>query len=241
MLKNRIFVLTGCLMVMCVGMVLSSVGSTDNSRANKIHVEGQNEVLTNGSKIVDKSINSNDNIKHKHLPKVNGNSTTNVRQVNGTVSKDANDAGGFGGLMKNKKLKISPCDKSIKNIAVINDIDISNCKSSVCQFKRGEKSSIKVDFTTRQRITSLDLNITGIINNKGIPFNVNYKNHCLETVQEMKTANATKCLLERNQKYHYEYSMDVSKTYPPVSVFVSIQTKFGDKSVFCFIFQARLV
>lgn len=136
-------------------------------------------------------------------------------------------------------VKIGSCDKSIKHIAQIHNVEIKDCKGNSCTFKRGEKYYIRVEFTPIQRITSLDLNITGIIAKKPVPFGVNSDKLCSESIAEMK--DQTKCGLKRGQLYHFEYSMEVLKLYPAISLHVSFQLKYNDKSVFCFMFPVKLI
>ena len=137
------------------------------------------------------------------------------------------------------QLKIVPCKSSSKTIAAVKKIEITECKSYPCIFKRGSKYSIKAEFTTTQKLTDLKLNIMGQINNKNVPFSTNDDNHCVETIKEMK--DSKKCVLNRKGTYNYEFSLDVLKSYPALHVYVNYMVKSGDKPVFCFTFPARLV
>lgn len=153
---------------------------------------------------------------------------TNGTAVNGTAKAPAAS-----------KLKIVECDKNTKHIAQIHSVEIKDCKGTTCVFQRGVKYFIKVEFTPIQRINHLNLNITGIIAKKGVPFPVDDKNLCLDSIYEMK--NETKCGLKKNHKHHFEYSMMVLENYPKISVHVNFQLKHGEKSVFCFAFPVKLV
>jgi hypothetical protein len=141
--------------------------------------------------------------------------------------------------LSQSKLKISQCDKSMKHIATIHNVEIKDCKTPTCTFKRGEKYFIRVDFTPQQSITNLQLNITGIIAKKGVPFAVDDKNLCVDAVKEMK--GETRCRVKKAQKHTFEYSMEVLKTYPSIALHVSFQVKYADKSVFCFMFPVKLI
>lgn len=141
--------------------------------------------------------------------------------------------------LSQSKLKISQCDKSMKHIATIHNVEIKDCKTATCTFKRGQKYFIRVDFTPQQSITNLQLNITGIIAKKGVPFAVDDKNLCVDAVKEMK--GETRCRVKKAQKHTFEYSMEVLKTYPSIALHVSFQVKYADKSVFCFMFPVKLI
>ena len=134
-------------------------------------------------------------------------------------------------------LKIVPCKSTRKPIATLKRIEVTDCKSYPCVFRRGNKYSIKAEFQTSQKLTDLKLNIMGQINNKNVPFATNDDNHCVETIREMKD----KCVLNRKGTYNYEFSLDVLNSYPALSVYVNYMVKSADKPVFCFTFPARLV
>lgn len=140
---------------------------------------------------------------------------------------------------KSSLTKFAQCPGAPKNISTLHSVEIKDCKGSVCTFKRGEKYYIRVEFTPSQRITDLELNITGIIAKKGVPFAVDNKRLCLDHIREMK--NETKCGLKRHVKYHFEYSMDVLSTYPSIALQVAFNVKYGNKNVFCFMFPTKLV
>lgn len=136
-------------------------------------------------------------------------------------------------------IKVVPCKGPRNYLATVKNIDVVNCTSVPCVFKRGQESSIKVEFQANSRITDLKLNILGAVQSKSVPFPINDNNHCLNTIQELK--NTTKCLLQRRKTYNYEFKLPVLETYPAISVFVDYRLKFGDKTVFCFQFPLKLV
>lgn len=136
-------------------------------------------------------------------------------------------------------LKISHCDKSIKNIGHIHNVNIKDCYGQSCTFVRGNKYFIRVNFTMTNRCIKLGLNISGLISKRAVPFPVDDKELCKDCIKNLEQPG--KCLLKKGHWYIFEYSMDVLKSFPPIAVPVSFQLKCQeDKSVFCFTFPVRL-
>lgn len=180
-----------------------------------------------------KNVYSNSTKSHNGTGK---NSQANNR--NGSVVPNANATKTeMAGPKSN--LKIGQCDKSIKNIANINSIEIKDCKGTACTFKRGEKYYIRVNFTPLQRCTSISLNISGIIAKRAVPFPVEDRSLCQKCIHGMQ--NTTKCMIKKSVPHQFEYSMEVLKTFPAISLPVCFQLKCEDKSVFCFMFPIKLV
>jgi hypothetical protein len=136
-------------------------------------------------------------------------------------------------------LKVFPC-KGIKPMGAIQKLEIPGCERYPCVLKRGSNSSINVQFTSKSRINDLKLKITGMLNNKEVPFMTLDGDHCQNTIQELVQEKSQKCLIKRNQSYNYSYALPVKAEYPTVSVVVKFNLIFGTKSVFCFTFPAKI-
>jgi hypothetical protein len=135
-------------------------------------------------------------------------------------------------------LKIVPCKSAGKQLSILKKIEITDCKTYPCIFKRGQKYHIKAEFHTHQKLTDLKLSIIGTVNNKNVPFSTNDDDHCVTAVREMRESR--KCVMNRKSTYNYEFGLDVLKSYPALHVYVNYMVKSNDKPVFCFTFPARL-
>ena len=143
-------------------------------------------------------------------------------------------------LSEQADLKIYPCKNVKKPTGAIKKLEISGCESYPCILKRGSNSSIKVQFDSKTRITDLKLKITGMLNNKEVPFMTLDGDHCQNTIQELIKEKSDKCNLKRNTVYNYSYALPVKTEYPTVSVVVKFNLMFGSKSVFCFTFPSKI-
>ena len=137
------------------------------------------------------------------------------------------------------ELKVFPC-KGMKSMGAIKKLEIPGCENYPCVLKRGSNSSINVQFNSKSRINDLKLKITGMRNNKEVPFMTLDGDHCQNTIQELVKEKSDKCLIKRNQVYNYSYALPVKAEYPTVSVVVKFNLMFGSKPVFCFTFPAKI-
>ena len=136
-------------------------------------------------------------------------------------------------------LKVYPC-KGIKTPGSIKKLEITGCDSYPCILKRGSNSSINMQFDSKTRITDLKLKITGMLNNKEVPFMTLDTDHCQNTIQEILKTKSKKCNLKRNTVYNYSYALPVKAEYPTVSVVVKFNLMFRSKSVLCFSFPSKI-
>ena len=142
-------------------------------------------------------------------------------------------------LTQAAELKVFTC-KNVKGSSTIKKLEIPGCDTYPCVLKRGSNSSINVQFNSKTRINELKLKITGMLNNKEVPFMTIDGDHCQNTIQELIKEKSDKCLIKRNQLYSYSYALPVKAEYPTVSVVVKFNLMFGTKSVFCFTFPAKI-
>ena len=138
-------------------------------------------------------------------------------------------------------LKVYVCkpQNNQRYLAKINTLQISGCSKYPCELRRNTNASIDVEFESKARITDVELKIEGELNGKRVPFNAQADNHCVTAINEMKSQS--KCLLKRNEKYHYKFGMDIKEEYPTVSVTVHYSLMFKGKPILCFNFPARIV
>ncbi|CAF1122871.1 unnamed protein product [Brachionus calyciflorus] len=203
------------------------------------------------SKLVKVVLNKNHNGKKHHRPASNSSVDLPPCQpglnpgnkmapcVNMTVQQGLN--GTVLNTTETEGLKIVECDKKARTIANISRIEVSGCSKYPCLFKRGDSPKIKVLFTPSQRVNQMSLNIGGIIQGKKVPFPYNDNNHCVSTVQELKTKSSTKCILNKNTTYTYEFSMPILSSYPAISLYVNYNVKQGEKNLFCFLLPVKIV
>ena len=132
-------------------------------------------------------------------------------------------------------LKVNSCLK-VKGAANITKLEISGCSNFPCLLKKNSNSTIKLGLNFTKKVTDLKLRIAGVINGREIPFNVNDKDHCIQTVKTAKN-----CSIQRNTHHKYEFSLPVLKEYPTLMVLVKYEIVDSRKSpVACFTFPAKI-
>jgi Niemann-Pick C2 protein len=138
-------------------------------------------------------------------------------------------------LMIEANLKVNNCQKS-KGAANITKLEISGCTNYPCLLRKNTNSTIKLGLHFSKKVNDLKLRIAGVINGRDIPFNVNDKDHCVQTVKTTKN-----CTINRNSTHKYEFSLPVLKEYPTLMVLVRYEIIDSKKNpVACFTFPARI-
>ncbi|RNA26715.1 ecdysteroid-regulated 16 kDa -like [Brachionus plicatilis] len=140
-----------------------------------------------------------------------------------------------------ESLNIIPCMKRMRTLSNIDSIVIPGCSKYPCLFKRGDSSKIQVAFTPLYRIRAMQLSIAGIIQGSSVDFPLDDQNHCQTSVVELASQNATRCALNRNTQYNYEFSLPILKSYPPMPLNVRYEVKQFGRSLFCFLLPIRIV
>lgn len=133
-------------------------------------------------------------------------------------------------------LKINNCPKIKGAAANITKLEITGCTNYPCLLKKNSNSTIKMNLHFQKKVTDLKLRIAGVINGREIPFNVNDKDHCVQTVKTAKN-----CTINKGQLHKYEFSLPVLKEYPTLMVVVKYEIVDQKKNlVSCFTFPARI-
>lgn len=138
-------------------------------------------------------------------------------------------------------LPIIPCMRKVRTISSLDSVVIPGCSKYPCVFKRGDSSKIQVAFTPLYRVRAMQLSIAGIIQGNSVDFPVDDKDHCEKSVVELASVNATRCSLEKNNQYNYEFSLPILNSYPTMPLNVKYEVKHFGRSLFCFILPIVIV
>jgi len=132
------------------------------------------------------------------------------------------------------EIKYSVCPKT-KASAEIVSVSVDPCKSEPCQLVRGTSAGITLKFMPTVRSETLKTVVKGHIGFAWIPFPGVKSEACVNC--------GVKCPLVPNVQLSYNYTLDVSSTYPAIKTVVSweLQGDDSDVDVVCIEFPVELV
>jgi len=118
--------------------------------------------------------------------------------------------------------------------SVIQSVDITPCADpTFCELIKGQDATVTIVFKPNTQITSINVVVTGIINNVPVPFPLPNPNGCV--------MSGLTCPLSAGSTYTYTQSIPVESDYPTIPLVIQWELKDQTgKDTVCFLVPAYI-